>query len=271
MKTPFTIIYMGTPDFAVPGLAAIHKAGHPIPLVVTQPDRPKGRGRKTTPTPVKATAIHLELTVEQPATIRSADFIEKLKRLEPDLFVVVALGQILSQELLDIPRMGAINVHGSLLPKYRGAAPIQWALINGEQETGITTMLMDAGLDTGDMLLSARTDITSEDTAQTLHDRLSTLGADLLVETINSLISNTITPVQQNNELASKAPLLKKGDGRIDWQKPAGAIDTFIRGMTPWPGAFSFMGDKRLKIFAARPVPLTSPAPPGHCYQGVLQ
>ena len=268
MNTPLKIIFMGTPDFAVPTLQALHRAGHAIPIVVTQPDRPRGRGRKTSPTPVKAAAINLGLTVEQPITVRSADFIATLKKREPDLFVVVAMGQILSQELLDVPRMGAINVHASLLPKYRGAAPIQWALINGEQETGITTMRMDAGLDTGDMLLSARTDITSEDTAQTLHDRLSTLGADLLVETIDGLISNTITPVQQNQELASQAPLLKKDDGRIDWQKPAGAIDTFIRGMTPWPGAFSFMGDKRLKIFAARPVPLTSSAPPGTVIKG---
>ncbi len=268
MNTPLKVIFMGTPDFAVPTLQALHRAGHAIPMVVTQPDRPKGRGRKTTPTPVKAAALNLELTVEQPITVRSADFVTKLKRLEPDLFVVVAMGQILSQELLDIPRMGAINVHASLLPKYRGAAPIQWALINGEQETGITTMLMDAGLDTGNMLLSARTDITSEDTAQTLHDRLRTLGADLLIETLNGMISNTITPVQQDHERASQAPLLKKGDGRIDWQKPAVAIDTFIRGMTPWPGAFSFMGDKRLKIFAARPVPLTSPAPPGTVIRG---
>ena len=259
---------MGTPEFAVPPLRALHRAGHAIPMVVTQPDRPKGRGRKTTPPPVKAAAIDLGLTVAQPATIRSADFIEKLRKLEPDLCVVVAMGQILSQALLDIPRMGAINVHASLLPKYRGAAPIQWALINGERETGITTMRMDAGLDTGDMLLSARTDITPEDTAQTLHDRLSILGADLLVETIDGLISNTITPVPQDHGLASQAPLLKKDDGRIDWYKPAGAIDTFIRGMTPWPGAFSFMGDKRLKIFAARPVPLTSPAPPGTVIKG---
>ncbi len=268
MNSPLKIIFMGTPEFAVPTLQALHRAGHAIPMVVTQPDRPKGRGRKTTPTPVKAAAIRLELTVEQPATIRSADFIVKLKKLEPDLFVVVALGQILSQTLLDIPRLGAINVHASLLPKYRGAAPIQWALINGEKETGITTMLMDAGLDTGDMLLAARTEITSEDTAQSLHDRLRLMGADLLVETIKGLISNTMTPVPQDHKLASRAPLLKKNDGHIDWLKPAVAIDTFIRGMTPWPGAFCFMGDSRLKIFVARAAPLTSPAPPGTVIKG---
>ncbi|MCP3950841.1 MAG: methionyl-tRNA formyltransferase [Desulfobacterales bacterium] len=268
MNSPLKIIFMGTPEFAVPTLQALHRGGHALPLVITQPDRPKGRGRKTTPPPVKTAANRLGLVVEQPVSIRAADVVEKLKKLEPDFFVVVAMGQILSPDLLDIPRMGAINVHASLLPKYRGAAPIQWALINGEKETGITTMRMDAGLDTGDMLLAAQTQVAADDTAQTLHDRLCRMGADLLIETINGLISNTITPVPQDHELASKAPLLKKNDGHIDWHKPAGAIVSFIRGMTPWPGAFSFMGDRRFKIFAARPVPLTSPAPPGTVIKG---
>lgn len=259
---------MGTPEFAVPSLQALHRAGYAVPMVVTQPDRPKGRGRKTMPPPVKSAAARLGLAVEQPASVRNADFVATLKKLDPDLFVVVAMGQILSRELLDIPRMGAINVHASLLPKYRGAAPIQWALINGETKTGVTTILMDEGLDTGDLLLSARTNITADDTAQSLHDKLSILGAGLLIETVEGLISDKITPVAQDDAHASKAPLLKKADGRIDWRKPARAIDTFIRGMTPWPGAFSFMGDKRLKIFAARPVPLTSPAPPGTVIKG---
>ncbi len=259
---------MGTPEFAVPTLRSLHRAGYRISTVVTQPDRPKGRGRKTTPPPVKIAAVDLGLPVEQPQSIRTAEFVDTLKKLAPDLFVVVAMGQILSRELLAIPRMGAVNVHASLLPKYRGAAPIQWALINGEQETGVTTMLMDAGLDTGDMLLSARTDITADDTAQTLHDRLSPLGADLLIKTVHGLFSRTIKPRPQDHEKASKAPLLKKKDGRIDWQKPAGAIDAFIRGMTPWPGAFTFQGDKRLKIFAARSGPLTTPSPPGTVIKG---
>jgi len=263
MNTPLDIIFMGTPEFAVPALEALHRVGHAVPLVVTQPDRPRGRGRKTAPPAVKAAAVRLGLTVAQPASVCRPEFVAQLKSLAPDLFVVVAMGQILSRELLDIPRLGAVNVHASLLPKYRGAAPIQWALINGEKETGITTMYMDTGLDTGNMLLTAHTDITAEDTAQTLHDRLSMMGADLLLATINKMISNTVTPVPQDHAQASRAPLLKKEDGRIDWRKPAAALDAFIRGMTPWPGAFTFMGETRLKIFAARPAALPSPAAPG--------
>lgn len=259
----YNVIFMGTPDFAVPTLQALHRAGYALPLVVTQPDRPKGRGRKTVPTPVKAAARKLGLDVAQPSSVRTADFVARLHALEPDFFVVAAMGQILSQELLDIPKIGPINVHASLLPKYRGAAPIQWALINNEQETGITTMLMDAGMDTGDILLTARTDITDVDTAQTLHDRLSSIGAELLIETLNRLIANTLSPTPQDDSQATKAPMLKKADGRIDWHQPATALDCFIRGMTPWPGAFTFMGDRRLKIFAAKPAPLPVDASPG--------
>jgi len=263
MNTPHNVIFMGTPDFAVPTLQALHRAGYTLPLVVTQPDRPKGRGRKTVPTPIKTAATEMGLSVAQPPSVRTADFVARLKALEPDFFVVAAMGQILSQELLDIPQIGPINVHASLLPKYRGAAPIQWALINGEQETGITTMLMDAGMDTGDILLTARTDITAEDTAQSLHDRLSIMGAELLIETLKGLISKTLSPMPQDDSQATKAPLLKKADGRIDWHRPAAALDCFIRGMTPWPGAFTFMGDRRLKIFAAKPAPLPEEAAPG--------
>jgi len=263
MNAQYKVIFMGTPDFAVPTLQALHRAGYRLPLVVTQPDRPKGRGRKTVPTPIKAAATELGLSVAQPMSLRTADFVARLQALEPDFFVVAAMGQILSQALLDIPQMGPINVHASLLPKYRGAAPIQWALINGEQETGITTMLMNAGMDTGDILLTARTDITAEDTAQTLHDRLSIIGAELLIETLDGLISNRLSPIPQDDKLATKAPMLKKADGRIDWNRSASALDCFIRGMTPWPGAFTFMGDRRLKIFAARPAPLPEEAAPG--------
>lgn len=268
MKSPLKVIFMGTPEFAVPTLQALYREGYDIPVVVTQPDRPKGRGRKTTPPPVKTAAVALGIEVQQPQTLRSGEFIAKLKELEPDLIVVVALGHILSSELLDIPKMGAINVHASLLPKYRGAAPIQWAIIKGEKETGVTTMLMDTGLDTGDMLLSDRAEIKAKDTAQSLHDRLSTLGADLLIKTVKGLVSKSITPVPQDHTLATRAPLLKKNDGRIAWNKPAAVLDTFIRGMTPWPGAFTFLGDKRLKIFSAKPVQLTSPSPPGTVIRG---
>ena len=259
---------MGTPAFAVPTLEALHRTGHRIPLVVTQPDRPRGRGRKTTPTLVKLAAQRLGLSVMQPISIHQTDFIEKIKLLAPDLFVVVAMGQVLNQALLELPRLGAINIHGSLLPKYRGAAPIQWALINGEKETGVTTMLMDTGLDTGDMLLAARVPISDTDTAQSLHDRLSVLSATLLIETVNGLISNTISPIPQDDDQATLAPMLKKSDGHIDWQKPAAAIDTFIRGMTPWPGAFTFMGSKRFQIFTAQPVPMTISATPGTVIKG---
>jgi len=259
---------MGTPDFAVPTLQALYQAGFTLPLVVSQPDRPKGRGRKTVPTAVKTAARKMGLTVAQPPSVRSSDFVARLQALEPDFFVVAAMGQILSQELLEIPKIGPVNVHASLLPKYRGAAPIQWALINGEQETGITTMLMNAGMDTGDILLTARTDIAGDDTAQSLHDRLSSMGAELLIETLNGLISNTIAPIPQDDRLASKAPMLKKADGRIDWHQPAAALDCFIRGMTPWPGAFTYMGDRRLKIFDAKPAPLRADAVPGTVVPG---
>ena len=259
---------MGTPEFAVPTLLALHRSGYRIPVVVTQPDRPKGRGRKTHPPPVKTEAIALGIEVEQPQAIRSGNIIAKLKELEPDLFVVVALGHILSRELLNIPKMGAINVHASLLPKYRGAAPIQWAIINGDKQTGVTTIQMDTGMDTGDILLSSRAGISDEDTSQSLHDRLSVMGADLLIKTIKGLIAGTITPMAQDHTIATRAPMLKKSDGRIDWNKPAAAIDAFIRGMSPWPGAFTFLGDKRIKIFSAKPAQLTSPSSPGTVIRG---
>jgi len=242
---------MGTPDFSVPALKILSQNGYEVALVVTQPDRPRGRGCKLTPPPVKATALDLGLPVVQPQTIRDPLFIDQMRALEPDLFVVVALGQILPQELLDIPPSGAVNIHGSLLPRYRGPAPIQWALINNERETGITTMLMDNGLDTGDILMTAGTRITPDDTSSTLHDRLADMGADLLIKTITGLKSHAIVPQPQDHALATYAPLLKKSDGRIDWNKPAQLIEAFIRGMTPWPGAFTFRENKRLKIFKA--------------------
>ncbi len=245
------IIFMGTPDFSVPALKILSQNGYEVALVVTQPDRPRGRGCKLTPPPVKATALDLGLPVVQPQTIRDPLFIDQMRALEPDLFVVVALGQILPQELLDIPPSGAVNIHGSLLPRYRGPAPIQWALINNERETGITTMLMDNGLDTGDILMTAGTRITPDDTSSTLHDRLADMGADLLIKTITGLKSHAIVPQPQDHALATYAPLLKKSDGRIDWNKPAQLIEAFIRGMTPWPGAFTFRENKRLKIFKA--------------------
>lgn len=258
---------MGTPDFAVPALKALNKSGHDVALVVTQPDRPKGRGRKVVPPPVKEVAIRLGYDVLQPASIKTDEFADRMERFEPDLFVVVAFGHILPETLLDLPRIGAINIHASLLPKYRGPAPIQWAIINGERETGVTTMFMDKGLDTGDILLSTKTEITPDDTSATLHDRLAVLGADLLVRTLNGFETKDIKPVPQDHTKATYAPLLKKKDGHIDWEKPAKTLETFIRGMTPWPGAFTFHGNKRLKIFKADPVLMDVAEAPGTVIQ----
>jgi methionyl-tRNA formyltransferase len=263
MNMAFKIVFMGTPHFSVPSLKALQSAGHEIALVVTQPDRPKGRGRKVEAPPVKQTAQKLGLPVIQPATLRNEDTRQALQATAADFFIVVAFGQILRESVLSMPRLGCINVHASLLPKYRGPAPIQWAVINGEPETGVTTMLMDKGLDTGDMLLSAAETIAPTDTAGALHDRLALKGADLLVRTLVAFADGSIQRTAQNHSAATYAPLLKKNDGRIDWKKPASKIETFIRGMAPWPGAFTFWKNNRLKIFRSEPTdsPLRTASP----------
>ena len=263
MKAPFTIIFMGTPDFAVPTLQTLIQNGYDIPLVITQPDRPKGRGRKRVAPPVKTKALELGLKVLQPATLRDEKFRDLIKQLQPDFFVVIAFGQILSENILQFPRLGTINIHASLLPKYRGPAPIQWAIINGESETGITTMLMDKGVDTGDILLSQKEPIFPEDTAASLHDRLALRGAQLLVKTLQGYASDSIQPLQQDHSKATYAPLLKKKDGHISWQKPAVELAAFIRGMTPWPGAFTFHDKNRLKILNAVAIPENPTEPAG--------
>ena len=267
MKKTAKIIFMGTPDFAVPALRALHNTHKNLALVVTQPDRPKGRGRKVIPPPVKEVAVHLGYEVDQPASIRTDEFANRLAKYTPDIIVVVAFGQIIPKNILAIPKVATINVHASLLPKYRGPAPIQWAIINGERETGITTMLMDEGLDTGDILLCSKTKIYSDDTSATLHDRLADLSTDLLIRTIESFETGNITPVAQDHSQASYAPLLKKNDGHINWEMPAETLEAFIRGMTPWPGAFTFHGDKRLKIFKAMPVVIDTAETPGTVIQ----
>ncbi len=254
MRPSPVIVFMGTPDFSVPCLLALHEAGHALPLVVTQPDRPKGRGRSLAPPPVKLAAEGLGLAVEQPGTVRDEGFIERIRAVAPDFLVVVAFGQILPKALLDIPRRGAVNVHASLLPKYRGPAPIQWAMIRGEAETGVTTMLMDIGVDTGDILLQKSTTIGPEDTADSMHARLSHMGSRLLVETLHGMWQGTLYPRAQPAVGATYAPMLKKEDGRIDWGRPPEKVDMFIRAMTPWPGAFCFFGERRLKIISARPL-----------------
>lgn len=259
---------MGTPDFAVPALQALHASSFSVDLVVTQPDRPKGRGRRLTPPPVKVAARQMGYEILQPATIRHPDCVAGLSSLAPDFFVVVAFGQILPRPVLEIPKIGAVNVHGSLLPRYRGPAPIQWAIIRGEQETGVTTMLMDHGVDTGDMLLKAHTPIHAEDTAESLHNRLAEMGAALLVETLQGLWQGTLFPRMQNNTDATYAPMLKKEDGRMNWRQPAARLDALVRAMTPWPGAFCFLGQKRLRIYRTSFRQEPCQAPPGTVLPG---
>ena len=246
---PYKLVFMGTPDFAVPALQAVHAAGHDIALVVTQPDRPKGRGRKVEPPPVKKASEKLGLAVTQPDNLRSEAAKQLLQAADADFFIVVAFGHLLRESVLKMPKRGCINVHASLLPRYRGPAPIQWAVINGDTETGVTTMLMDKGLDTGDMLMTAREPIGPSDTAGSLHDRLAQRGADLLVQTLKALADGTIRGTPQVHSAATYAPLLKKTDGLIDWKKPAAKLEPFIRGMSPWPGAFTFWKNTRLKIY----------------------
>jgi methionyl-tRNA formyltransferase len=239
---------MGTPDFACPSLQRLIDRGDEIIAVVTQPDRPKGRGQQTLPPPVKILAEQHGIPVLQPLKVRAPEAIEQLKALVPDVIVVVAFGQILPKTLLDIPPKGCINVHASLLPRYRGAAPINWCLINGEVETGITTMLMDVGLDTGDMLLKKSTIIGPDEDAQSLHDRLCVIGAETLDETLDLLVSEKLTPEKQDDALTCYAPMLKKELGAIDWNKDCRDVKNLVRGVTPWPGAYSFVDGKMLKV-----------------------
>ena len=268
MNNKPNLIFMGTPDFAVPSLKALSENGYNVLMVVTQPDRPKGRGRKIIHPPVKEVAQRIGYDVIQPVSIKDKDFFDIITGLKPDIFIVVAYGHIIPKNILAIPETGAINLHASLLPKYRGPAPIQWAIINGEKETGVTTMLMDDGLDTGDILLSSKEQITVDDTSATLHDRLSILGADLLIKTLKSFENNDINPITQDHASATYAPLLKKTDGRINWEKPSEYIASFIRGVTPWPGAFTFQDNKRLKIFSAKPILVEINEAPGTVIKG---
>ena len=254
------IIFMGTPELARVSLEALLAAPEwNVIAVVTQPDRPKGRDLKVQFPPVKALALAHQLPVLQPERARNEQFISALAELRPDLIVVAAFGQILPQRILDLPRYGCINVHTSLLPKYRGAAPIQWAILNDEPVTGVTIMKMDAGLDTGPILRQQTTPIHSSDTAQTLHDRLATLGAELLISTIPAFLSGRIEPRAQPAEGVSYAPKIKKHDGDIDWQQPARTIWNRVRGLAPWPGAATRVAAgaqvSQLKIWQAEVIP----------------
>ncbi len=243
------IVFMGTPEFAVPSLNALLSSNKDVAAVVTQPDKPSGRGKKLTAPPVKAAALNSGLKVLQPERIKDAVFVNTLKEINPDVIVVAAYGKILPKDIIRLPRYGCINVHASLLPKYRGAAPINRAIINGDKETGITIMQMDEGLDTGSILLQKGIEIAKEDTAGTLTDKLSKLGAELLIEGLNAIEKGEIKPTPQDNSMATYAPMLKKEDGQIDWTKGAEDIYNMVRGMDPWPGAFTYYNGELLKVW----------------------
>lgn len=257
------ILYMGTPDFAVKPLEALIEAEHEIVGVFTQPDKPKGRGMKMAFSPVKECAIAHGIPVYQPETMRNGAVKDLLAELDPDLIAVVAYGKLLPGYVLRYPKYGCVNVHGSLLPKYRGAGPIQWAVINGDSVTGVTTMLMAKGMDTGDMLLKEELVIGENDTAEDVFNRLSDIGASLLVKTVVGLAAGEITAVPQDETLATYAPMLTKDDGRINWNKSAQQIFDLVRGTSPWPGAFTTIGDTVYKLFDMTKTELTSDRPAG--------
>jgi methionyl-tRNA formyltransferase len=253
------LIFCGTPSFAVPTLERLVEAGHSVPLVVTQPDRPRGRGMEVSVSPVKAAATRLGLFVLQPAAIKNnAEFRDQLAALRPDAIVdaiiVVGYGRIIPQWMIDLPRLGNLNLHASLLPKYRGAAPIQWAIANGEIVTGVTTMRIDAGLDTGDILMQREIPVDLKDTAETLGPKLASTGADLMVETLRGLDTGQIRPTPQDHSQATLAPILKKEDGRMDFARSANDLFNRLRGFQPWPGAFTIFKGKTLQVQRAQPL-----------------
>ena len=246
------MIYMGTPDFAVGPLTALIEAGHQVAAVITQPDKPKGRGKAMQMTPVKEAALSHNIAVYQPRSVKDPDFMETLRGIETDVIVVAAFGQLLPKEILHMPRFGCLNIHASLLPCYRGAAPIQWAVIQGREKTGVTIMQMDEGLDTGDMLLIKEVPLSPDETGGSLFDKLSEAGSALIVEALKALEGSGLTPVPQTGE-SCYAPILTKAMGKIDWNQPAVTIERLIRGLNPWPSAYSRLNGKTLKLWAARP------------------
>ncbi|NCC00702.1 MAG: methionyl-tRNA formyltransferase [Clostridia bacterium] len=250
------VVFMGTPDFSVPTLEKIVEAGHEVVGVVTQPDKAKGRGKNMAFPPVKEKALEYGLKVYQPRRAREPEFVEEMKALKPDVMVVVAFGQILPKAILDIPFYGCINVHASLLPKYRGAAPIQWAVVSGEKVSGVTTMQMDVGLDTGDMLLKAEVALDADETGGSLHDKLSVIGGDLLIQTLEGLEKGTLTPEKQDDSQTGEyARMLDKALGQIDFSKSAEEIERLIRGLNPWPSAYTHYQGKTMKLWRAEVVP----------------
>jgi methionyl-tRNA formyltransferase len=264
-QSPMNLVLCGTPQFAVPTLDALVAAGHTVQLVVSQPDRPSGRGQQLSAPAVKQRALELGLPVVQPQSIKNnAEFRTQLEELQPQAIIVVAYGRIIPQWMIDLPPLGNLNAHAALLPKYRGAAPIQWAIANGEKVTGVTTMRIDAGLDTGDMLLQAEIPIAPDDTAVTLSPKLAELGAALIVETLQRLEAGKLSPTPQDDSRATFAPILKKEDGRIDFSRSAHEIHNRLRGFKPWPGAFTSFRGKSLAIVSARPLaPGAELVPPG--------
>jgi methionyl-tRNA formyltransferase len=256
------IVFLGSGSFAVPCLEALLDAGHDVAALVTQPDREKGRGREIAPPATKPVAERRGLPVLQPRRVRDPEAQEALRRLEPELQVVVAFGQILPRSVIDVAPRGTVNVHASLLPKLRGAAPIQWAIANGETETGVTTMLIDEGLDTGPLLLARPTPIGPEETAAELEPRLAALGAALLLDTVRGLAEGSLVPTPQDHARATHAPLLKKEDGRVDWSARAAAIACRARGFHPWPGAFTIHGGRLLKLLRVAEAPAGDAAVP---------
>ena len=243
------IVFMGTPDFSVPTLKALVEAGHDVAAVVTQPDKPKGRGKEMQMTPVKVQALEYKIPVYQPAKVRDQAFIQVLREMDADVFVVIAFGQILPKDVLELPRYGCVNIHASLLPKYRGAAPIQWCVIDGEKETGITTMMMDVGLDTGDMLEKVVIPIGDKETGGSLHDKLSLAGGSLILSTLRKLEEGTAVRTPQTEEGTCYAKMLTKSLGDIDWNQDARSIERLIRGLNPWPSAYTMWNGRTIKIW----------------------
>jgi len=262
------VVFLGTPQFAVPTLEALVAAGHEVTAVYTQPDRPKGRGQTLAPSPVKEAALRHGLRVCQPERIRRPESIEELKQIGADVMVVVGYGQIIPQAIIDLPRLGIVNVHASLLPRWRGAAPIQWSIAAGDTQTGVTTMMINAGLDTGDILLQAATAIGAEEDALGLGERLSQTGAELLIKTLDLLEQGACPRTPQVDADATLARILRKEDGLVEWSRPAAEIANRARGFLPWPGAWTWFRGQRFNIWKCRPVPavdaaLNQPMPPG--------
>ena len=257
------VIFMGTPDFSVGTLEALVEAGHEVVLVVTQPDKPKGRGKEMQFTPVKTSACKYNIPVYQPRRVREPECIEELRKYQADIMVVVAFGQILPKEILEMTPYGCVNVHASLLPKYRGAAPIQWSIIDGEEITGVTPMQLDEGLDTGDILLKTEIPMEPKETGGSLHDKLADAGAKLCVETLKALEEKTVVPIPQGETTTAYAKMLDKQLGKIDWSKDAKAIERLIRGLSPWPSAYTNWNEKIMKIWDATVEAGTTEMAPG--------